>query len=93
MNPKKDVKKNINKAVEYPQIYTYIYERESEDISRLAKSYKSSKKTNSETTTPKKITGFKIVNEKAIPVYSDLVVEKVIKPRQKRISKKSISQS
>lgn len=93
MKNKNEVKKTSNKAVEYPQIYTYIYERESEDINRLAKNFKSSKKITLNPSTSKKITGFKIINEKAIPIYSDVEVKKIIKPRQKRLSKSSINQN
>lgn len=75
MSENKETKKTINKATEYPVIYSYIYERESQDIKRLAGKFKATRKTAKKTATKsnsaKVITGFKIEDGKAIPIYSD----------------------
>mgnify|MGYP006176897253 CR=1 FL=1 len=75
MSENKETKKTINKATEYPVIYSYIYERESQDIRRLAGKFKGVKKTAKKTSTKsnstKVIIGFNIEDGKAIPIYSD----------------------
>lgn len=82
------------KSKEYPVIYTYIYERESEDIKRLAEKFKKMKPAkSSEKTEPKKIVSFdtddsgKIVPVYAIPEYGPMVVNepafKMRKPAKK----------
>lgn len=65
-------KKEKNKSIEYPVIYSYIYERESEDINRLARKFATTKKTPYEKTGAiSPIRGFRIENGEAIPIYSD----------------------
>lgn len=60
-----------NKALEYPVIYSYIYERESEDIKRLARKFKGFRKNKAEASPKKVIIGYKIEGEKAIPIYKE----------------------
>ncbi|GEM_PF-1412857 len=68
-------KKEINKSIEYPIIYSYIYERESEDIKRLARKFATTKKTPHEKTgATSAIRGFRIENGEAIPIYSEAKV-------------------
>jgi hypothetical protein len=75
MSENKKTHKAINKATEYPVIYSYIYERESQDIRRLAGNFKTTKRTTKKTAnrsnSTRIITGFKIEGGKAIPIYSD----------------------
>ena len=74
MSENNETKKIINKATEYPVIYSYIYERESQDIRRLAGKFTTPKRATKKTATPstaKVIIGFKIEDGKAIPLYSD----------------------
>lgn len=49
----------------YPPIYTYIYERESEDMAKLLQEYKNVKITQKKTI---KISGFKIVDNKLLAI-------------------------
>ena len=59
-----------NKAIEYPVIYSYIYEREKEDILRLAEKFKNSRKRKSEEVEDNRIIiGYKIEGGKAVPIY------------------------
>lgn len=61
-----------NELSEYPVIYSYIYERESEDIKRLSEKFKSIKsKRNTLDTTERTITAYRIENGKAVPVYAE----------------------
>lgn len=65
-------KNETNKANDYPVIYSYIYERESEDIKRLAGKFSTTKKANAaKTGSVSAIRGFKIEEGKAVPIYSD----------------------
>ncbi|TXF77787.1 hypothetical protein [Chryseobacterium sp.] len=65
-------KDETNKSVEYPIIYSYIYERESEDIKRLAGKFANAKRsTTKKTGSVSVIRGFKIEGDKAVPIYSD----------------------
>lgn len=49
----------------YPPIYTYIYEREPEDMARIYEEHKTVQETKKIT---KKITGFKLVDNKLVAV-------------------------
>lgn len=66
-------KKGIeNDLSEYPVIYSYIYERESEDIKRLSEKFKSLKaKPSVSENTPRTIISYKIENGKAVAVYDE----------------------
>lgn len=72
MSEKRETRNNTNKAVDYPIIYSYIYEREREDIKRLAGQFKNTRKTATKPI-PRRIVGFKIEDGKAIPIYSEKV--------------------
>ena len=76
--------KNIEvKSIEYPVIYSYIYERESQDIKRLAGKFKNARvKKTSNAVVVKTITSFKLDKDgKIIPIYesSKPTVKKVVK--------------
>jgi len=61
-----------NELSEYPVIYSYIYERESEDIKRLSEKFKSVKfRPDNPETSQRTITSYRIENGKAVPVYDD----------------------
>lgn len=67
---KKVIRRKENKAIEYPVIYSYIYEREKEDILRLAGKFKNARKRKSEEIDENRIiVGFKVEDGKAIPIY------------------------
>ena len=66
---KKKQKKSTD-AREYPAIYSYIYEREIEDIKRLSSKIKK-KRQRKKDNTVKTVLGFKIIDGKATPIYSD----------------------
>jgi uncharacterized protein (DUF1800 family) len=70
MSANVEKRENANRAVSYPVIYSYIYERETEDIKRLAKSFKTPPSINPDTPKNKAIVGFKIENGAAIAVYA-----------------------
>lgn len=71
MKKKKETNTTENKELkEYPTIYSYIYERESEDIKRLLSQNKS-KTRKKKPTEVKIIIGFKVENGKAIPIYEE----------------------
>jgi len=70
---KKIIRRRENKAIEYPVIYSYIYEREKEDILRLAEKFKNARKRKSEGIDKNRIiVGFKIENAKAVPIYKSV---------------------
>ena len=77
----------MNKATEYPIIYSYIYERESQDIRRLAGKFKGTKKTTTKSISAKGIIGFKIEDGKAIPIYSDKPTGNVLNTVNQKKSK------
>ncbi|PTB97627.1 hypothetical protein C9994_01975 [Marivirga lumbricoides] len=67
---KKDIKRGENKAIEYPVIYSYIYEREKEDILRLAEKFKNTRRRKDEKIDENRIiVGYKIESGKAVPIY------------------------
>lgn len=68
MKKKKEIERRTGRVAEYPVIYSYIYERESEDIKRLAGKFKRSR-IRSKPTQSKVIEGFEIVNGEARPIY------------------------
>lgn len=69
------------KSVKYPVIYSYIYEREREDIIRLSSKFKRVKKSAVNNNSNKVVTGFEIKNGVAKPIYADKLsrVESVAK--------------
>jgi hypothetical protein len=69
----KTVKNMAVKSSEYPVIYSYIYERESQDIKRLAGKFKNTRiKKAKDIVEVKTITSFKVDKDgKIIPVYQD----------------------
>ncbi|MHA8061485.1 hypothetical protein PQG22_09430 [Aquirufa beregesia] len=72
MSDKIESKKDKNYAVKYPVIYSYIYERESQDINRLAGKFRSSRNLSvKKTSTNQSISGFRIENGIATPIYSE----------------------
>jgi len=97
MSENKETKRTINKATEYPVIYSYIYERESQDIKRLAGKFKSTKKTRKKTATKsnsaRAITGFKIEDGKAIPIYSDMPAVVILDAETQQKSKVIVAKS
>lgn len=67
---KKEIRRRENKAIEYPVIYSYIYEREREDILRLAERFKNTRRRKDEKIEENRIIiGYKIENGKAVPIY------------------------
>lgn len=65
------------KSIEYPVIYSYIYERESEDIKRLSDKFKNTKIRKPATIEVKTITSFRRDdNGRILPVYES------VKPKQ-----------
>lgn len=67
---KKNIRRRENKAIEYPVIYSYIYEREKEDILRLAEGFKNARRRKDEKIDENRIIiGYKIENGKAVPIY------------------------
>ncbi len=84
MSKEKITNVKVNKAVEYPVIYSYIYEREKEDIIRLAGKFKGVRKSSRRATVePKLITGFKIENGVGVPVYAK--ESGTVKPKDKKV--------
>ncbi len=72
MSEKKENNSEIKiKSVKYPVIYSYIYEREKEDIIRLSSKFKRVKKSIVNDKTNKIVTGFEIVDGIAKPIYAD----------------------
>ncbi|WP_333862809.1 hypothetical protein [Sphingobacterium sp.] len=64
--------KKSKELSEYPVIYSYIYEREVDDINRLANKINTIK--NRKKSTPpisKIIIGYKVENGKVVPIYQD----------------------
>ncbi len=61
------------KSIEYPVIYSYIYERESEDIKRLFNKFKNTRIRKPAAVEVKTITSFRIdKNGKLQPVYETI---------------------
>jgi len=93
MSKKEENKNKTNKAIDYPVIYSYIYEREREDINRLAGKFKNTRKTKSKTTSNRVIIGFKVENGKAVPIYSDKSLGFTEKVAKKQTSKVMVVKS
>ena len=96
--PNASIKTTELKSIEYPIIYSYIYERETEDIKRLSEEFKNvTIKNPPEHSNPKVILGYKIEGEKAVPIFSNpneeiaAQSEEIAAPMQK-ISKQTIEQ-
>ena len=71
MKKKKEANVTIDKEIkEYPIIYSYIYERESEDIKRLL-SHNKPKARKKKSNEVKVVVGFRIEDGKAIPVFEE----------------------
>lgn len=82
---KSTIKKGITKSTDYPVIYSYIYERETNDILRLSDNFKNVRIKQKKTfQASKAILGFKVENGKVIPIYED--TENTSKVVAKRIS-------
>jgi hypothetical protein len=62
---------NSNKVSKYPVIYSYIYERESEDIKKLYNAHKAKPKKRKILIETRTITGFKIENGKAVAIFKE----------------------
>lgn len=75
--------KSKGKSSEYPIIYSYIYEREAEDIRRLYNEHKRNlpkrKKVTIETKT---IMGFKIENGTAVAIYKEESAKVIVKKKK-----------
>jgi uncharacterized protein YydD (DUF2326 family) len=65
--------KDKNKAIEYPVIYSYIYEREKEDIERLAKKFKVKVRKSKKLPEGKVIVGYLVEDGEAKPIYKDKI--------------------
>ncbi|MNS52385.1 hypothetical protein D3C72_850980 [compost metagenome] len=86
-------KKQEEKDTEYPIIYTYIYEREGQDIKRLSRAYKNVRPKKHATAPKKKvIVRIQIVDGVPKPIYKDSTTQKAIKeivPKKKASMKKT----
>jgi hypothetical protein len=83
------------KSIEYPVIYSYIYERESQDIKRLAEKFKNTRvKKVKETPVERTIVGFtQNENGVIIPIYAKAKTEKKSELKKQPVSKKSTTSS
>ena len=83
----------LAKNIEYPIIYSYIYEREAEDINRLADKFKGKRvRKISKEKIHRTITGYKIVRGKAVPIYKD-DLEKAASEAAKKVSKSAVKKT
>ncbi len=82
-------KKNDEKISEYPIIYSYIYERETEDIKRLSAKFKNARaRKASVNITPNIIIGYQMVEGKVVPIFEKKEFPKT-KSTKKSVPKKS----
>lgn len=81
------------KNIEYPIIYSYIYEREAEDINRLADKFRGKKiKKIPQERINRTITGYRIEGGKAVPIYKEHTV-KMASAAANRVIKSSVKGS
>lgn len=72
INKKTATREKKTTSREYPVIYSYIYEREAEDIKRLYDSFKKNRPKRRKVIIGKVITGFNIVNGKPVPIFREI---------------------
>jgi len=85
MSKQRRRKLSENELSEYPIIYSYIYEREAQDIKRLSENFKSFKgKSGVPETGKRAITSYRIEEGKVVPVYDDEIKPSTIKTRKKK---------